>query len=278
MRRIVDSRYSPGFTVVELLIVIVVIGLLAAIVIVAYNGIQSNARDKGVLSDLTAVEKKINLYAAQNNDTFGSSVSWYSGSGANSNIQYSASSDNVIDVVAGSSSYCIRVYNTGSANYKTINTAATKGSTPTACTSLTPSLQATGIIYSQAFDTNLDGWSGTGLITYNTTYFYSSPAAVCVTRPSGGGGFYVEKVVTGLTIGAPYTLSGQVMRTGVNALAPKFQIEELGGSTNVPTATNTWLPVSQSFTATATTHTIRLTANFQGSVQLCADNVLLVPN
>ncbi len=33
-----------GFTIVELLIVIVVIGILAAITIVAFNGVQSKAR------------------------------------------------------------------------------------------------------------------------------------------------------------------------------------------------------------------------------------------
>lgn len=38
------KKTSSGFTVVELLIVIVVIGILAAITIVAYNGIQNRAK------------------------------------------------------------------------------------------------------------------------------------------------------------------------------------------------------------------------------------------
>ena len=37
-------KASRGFTIVELLIVIVVIGILASIVIVAFNGIQERAR------------------------------------------------------------------------------------------------------------------------------------------------------------------------------------------------------------------------------------------
>lgn len=37
--------YRKGFTIVELLIVIVVIGILAAIVIVAYQGVQTRARN-----------------------------------------------------------------------------------------------------------------------------------------------------------------------------------------------------------------------------------------
>lgn len=44
MRIIRNKKYTSGFTIVELLIVIVVIATLAAISIVAYNGIQDRAR------------------------------------------------------------------------------------------------------------------------------------------------------------------------------------------------------------------------------------------
>lgn len=53
-----------GFTIVELLIVIVVIGILAAITIVAYNGIQSRARETSLRSDLTNIAKQIELFHA----------------------------------------------------------------------------------------------------------------------------------------------------------------------------------------------------------------------
>jgi len=43
---------SPAFTIVELLIVIVVIAILAAIVIVSYNGITKQAKESGLKSDL----------------------------------------------------------------------------------------------------------------------------------------------------------------------------------------------------------------------------------
>lgn len=36
---------NAGFTIVELLIVIVVIGILAAITIVSFNGVQNRAKD-----------------------------------------------------------------------------------------------------------------------------------------------------------------------------------------------------------------------------------------
>ena len=55
---------NRGFTIVELLIVIVVIAILAAITIVAYNGIQTRAKASAIISDLKATEKAFKLYKA----------------------------------------------------------------------------------------------------------------------------------------------------------------------------------------------------------------------
>lgn len=58
-------RGQRGFTIVELLIVIVVIGVLAAIAVVAYNGIQSRAYDSSVQNDLSVLAKKLELARAE---------------------------------------------------------------------------------------------------------------------------------------------------------------------------------------------------------------------
>ena len=50
-----------GFTIVELLIVIVVIGILAAITVVAYTGIQGRATSATLKSNLTQAAKKLDI-------------------------------------------------------------------------------------------------------------------------------------------------------------------------------------------------------------------------
>jgi len=51
-----------GFTIVELLIVIVVIGILAGITIIAYNGVQNRAKVASVQADLTNSIKSLENY------------------------------------------------------------------------------------------------------------------------------------------------------------------------------------------------------------------------
>ena len=55
-----------GFTIVELLIVVVVIAILAAITIVSYNGITRSANASSSKSQAATVAKKLEAYQAEN--------------------------------------------------------------------------------------------------------------------------------------------------------------------------------------------------------------------
>lgn len=58
-------KTQKGFTIVELLIVIVVIGILAAITIVAYNGIQDRANTAKITSDQRNIATAIKAAQSQ---------------------------------------------------------------------------------------------------------------------------------------------------------------------------------------------------------------------
>ena len=56
---------KEGFTIVELLIVIVVIGILALLVITTYSGIQQKARNSKRQSDVAAVQTQLEAFYQQ---------------------------------------------------------------------------------------------------------------------------------------------------------------------------------------------------------------------
>lgn len=61
-----NRRAESGFTLVELLIVIVVIAILAAIVINTFAGVQAKARDTERQTDMKAVASQLEVYYTNN--------------------------------------------------------------------------------------------------------------------------------------------------------------------------------------------------------------------
>lgn len=81
---------NGGFTIVELLIVIVVIGILAAITITAFNGIQERARNNQTISAVKEYSKLFRAYALDYQTYPNGGSNYCLGSGYPSNLCWDA--------------------------------------------------------------------------------------------------------------------------------------------------------------------------------------------
>jgi prepilin-type N-terminal cleavage/methylation domain-containing protein len=98
-----QQPHNKGFTIVELLIVIVVIGILAAITIVAYNGVQTRARNATIQSDLNGAIKTLEIA----NVSFGT----YPTSQVSANLKASSGTVYQYTYALGDNSYCLSATN-----------------------------------------------------------------------------------------------------------------------------------------------------------------------
>jgi prepilin-type N-terminal cleavage/methylation domain-containing protein len=71
------KKSKSGFTLVEILIVLIVIGILASLVIVSFNNIQARSRDARRISDVQNIADAIASYRAK----YGGEISTSSGCG-----------------------------------------------------------------------------------------------------------------------------------------------------------------------------------------------------
>jgi prepilin-type N-terminal cleavage/methylation domain-containing protein len=113
-----NRQKQKGFTIVELLIVIVVIGILAAITIVAYNGIQNRALVTRVNTDLSGAAKLLAVHEVDAG-TYPATLA-----ATNNNQGVKASSGTTYQYTTDGVTYCLTATN-GTISYKVSNTAMT---------------------------------------------------------------------------------------------------------------------------------------------------------
>ena len=102
-----------GFTIVELLVVIVVIGILAALAIVSFNGIQARAAAAALQSDLASSAKKIEASrASSESEQYPASTS-EAGLVAGADVTYAYTVDNA----ANPPTFCLSATNSKGLSY-----------------------------------------------------------------------------------------------------------------------------------------------------------------
>src|ERR1700759_603359 len=68
VRRTIRQGGSKGFTLVEILIVVIILGILAAIVIPQFTSASQDARKNSLTSQLQTVRSQVELYKLQHLD------------------------------------------------------------------------------------------------------------------------------------------------------------------------------------------------------------------
>lgn len=66
----VRKNVAKGFTLVEILIVVVILGILAAIVVPQFTNAANESRVGNVATQVATIESQLELYAARNNGTY----------------------------------------------------------------------------------------------------------------------------------------------------------------------------------------------------------------
>jgi prepilin-type N-terminal cleavage/methylation domain-containing protein len=255
----VMNHYRRAFTIVELLIVIVVIAILAAISIVAYNGIQNRARASAASSALSQAAKKIALYQVDN--------STYPTTGNLAAAGVSNTSSTYYQYSSTGSTYCLTASVSGTSyNISNTNQVPQAG----ACSGQVDGGVITNMVVNPSFESNTDGVYSYLVSNSNPTgSAYSGNRFLRSTRTatSGSWGPWLNATENNvITSGQSYFISVMV-RSNVNT-PHTLRVEWLNSANNgiirtdtVATAspTTSWTNISGTAVAPADAARIRLT-------------------
>jgi len=219
-----NTSRVKGFTIVELLIVVVVIAILAAITIVAYNGIQNRAKASATQSAVSQAVKKIGLYKVDNADQ--------SPDAATFNTLVVSTNAATYQYTPGSNgAFCVTA-TTNNLSYFASNTQTTPALGTCSGHGANGATAITNLIPNPSVESDVAGWS---LAINGSTASRSASAAlfgnwgVTVTAPNTGNDSGVQVPVSILlTAGTTYTASVSIK--AITAGTYSLSTQGIGGS------------------------------------------------
>jgi type IV pilus assembly protein PilA len=221
-----------GFTIVELLIVIVVVGILAAISIAAYNGIQGSAKTAATQSEVTQAVREIEAFrvATSSTDTYPVALDCSETPDAQTIcLQADSGAELIYTYDSDTNSYCVSVTRE-SISYMstTTDTSPSEGACPNETITnliVNPSLETSGTAW-ELSAASLSGGRTTvaGAWRYHATRTSSAAAAMYASR-------YLPSTVTA---GETYTASARVTSSVDQTLS--LRVRRAGTTTDVLSA------------------------------------------
>ncbi|MBE3605035.1 carbohydrate binding domain-containing protein [bacterium] len=298
------ARRTSGFTIVELLIVVVVIAILAAITIVAYNGITQRANAAAAQSGVEQAVKKVSTYAITNGDLNPPDLTT-AGVTSSGNTTYQYSVDNT-STPAG---YCVTAFTNGISYYAGSNynyTGASSGTvnqlTPIsgACPGHTGGTPVNITNYSKnpGIEVDVSNLNGANSTTYvrDTSKAHSGSASLLLTMPTQATTYVVGATLAtgsdyqaafGLAPNTTYNVSAWVY---VPSSTVDISLLIQGSGKTLPnplpasratSVKNQWVRLDEYFTTTATTGGLNIFAtNVTGTtsgMQFWVDDVMITP-
>ncbi len=239
------AKKQTGFTIVELLIVVVVIAILAAITIVAYSGIRNRAVNSAAQSAASSTGKKVQTYATLHGELYPTESSYKSelnlpDSTTSASYDYFTTTDQ--------KSFCISVTNSATqpeTAYAYTNTSG--GAVPGRC--------AKNLVANPSFETltgsTINGISASSRVTVETssTGVISGARSAAVTPTySAGTDTFADMSNWGIQANTTYNVGLQVTLTQplLNSNARfRFNVgsvdQQSSGPTTVGTHQISWL-------------------------------------
>lgn len=181
---------KTAFTIIELLVVITVIGILAAVTILAYGSTNQKATVASLSSELTNIAKLLNVEISAGNNLPSSLSSLNSGRGLNTNgITYSYIYNNSSNPPV----FCVDA-RSGSTTYRVMN-----GSAPSAGTCQPDGIVTNGLILSYDFG-NKTSYLGYGSQVTDLSGNYNSATInnPAYTSNNGGGLTFTQSSIQGI--------------------------------------------------------------------------------